>query len=127
MPTLYSIRNWFWDLSSIPGVPHKTWRGWVIIDASDGRWTQWLVGQNPITLGDGHTLGSTATTEEILSIRRIVARLKPAGGYVVNIIVTFSSTLFRPSNPPGPPMPTFNYAGEVPGERATNAIYWPGV
>lgn len=118
-------RNWYWDTSSATSATWRPWRAWVVVDASDGRWQQWYIGTSQVVLGDGHTLGSTATADEIASIRRIVKRFKPAHVHVVNIVVTFSATVFRATNPPGAPMPSQNY--DDPLARSTQAIYWQGV
>lgn len=116
--------NWHWDPESLIS-PHRYWRGWVILDASDGRWTQWHIGDGAI-IGDGHTIGSSATAEEVASVRRIVRRFKGAHAWVVNIIVTFTPDLFSPHNAPGSgDMPDHNY--DQLDERSNNAIYWIGV
>ncbi len=91
--------NWDWDAYTA-----TRWRrGWVIIDSSTGPWTVDLWG-DPGVWGDGGTWGSTATLGEVQAIRRIVANWKPAHITCVNIIVTFSSTLFEvaDASPPNP-------------------------
>ncbi len=118
------IGNWYWDpIANGPG-PFRYWRGWIIIEAV-GRWTQWYVGDGTI-VGDGHTVGSTATEEEVASIRRIVKRFTPAGGHVVNIIITFVADLFVPSKTnTDAPMPNGDY--HLYENRSLDAIYWTGV
>lgn len=122
--TKASLFNWIWDPYSLLPAP-RWWRGWVIIDASDGRWTQWLVGDPDIFVGDGHTVGSTATIGEVASVRRIVRRFKPAHMHCVNVIIAFTPTIFLPTDPPGAPMPDGDY--DQLSSRSTDAIYWQGV
>lgn len=117
--------NWNWDPIAAGAPPYRYWRGWVIIDAA-GRWSQWHVGTDGVIVGDGHTVGSTATLEEVASIRRIVRRCKPAGAHVVSIIVTFVDGIFDASKTIATsPMPNGNY--DRLDQRTTNAIYWAGV
>lgn len=116
--------NWIWDTYSAGPTP-RWWRGWVVIDSSAGPWSQWLIGEPGVLLGDGHTIGSTATVEEIESIRRIVRRCKPANVHVMNVCVTFDATLFRASNAPGGSMPNGNFDDYA--NRPTDAAYWEGV
>lgn len=123
-----TVPNWVWDTHAVhaspaPGAP-RWWRGWVIIDSSAGPWSQWLLGEPGVALGDGHTLGSTATVEEVLSIQRIVRRWKPAHVHAVHVIVTFDASLFEATNPAGAPMPSEDY--EDFASRAADAAYWEG-
>lgn len=120
--------NWHWDPFAAGSPPFRWWRGWVIIDAS-AMWTQWLVGELPIgsgvIVGDGHTVGSTATPEQVASIRRIVRRFKPAHAHVYSIIVTFVDGLFSQHKQlTDAPMPNGNYHRLE--NRSTDAIYWQG-
>lgn len=118
------LKNWRWDPVAIGAGPYKRWRGWIIIDATDGRWTQWLVGDGTI-VGDGHTVGSTATINEVTSIRRIAKRYKGAHNHLVNIIVMLVSTPFGPHHGQGTgEMPNGDY--DLYANRSLSAIYWQG-
>lgn len=125
-PGYPSGANWVWDTLAAGAPPYRFWRGWVIIDAA-GRWTQWHVGTDGVIVGDGHTVGSTASIEEVASVRRIVRRCKPAGANVISIIITFVNGLFDYSYDPAveTQMPQGNY-GDL-SQRSTDAIYWAGV
>jgi hypothetical protein len=119
------VANWLWDPAATGAPPYKYWRGWVIINAA-GLWTQWHVGTDGVIVGDGHTVGSTATYEEVSSVRRIVKRFKGAHAWAVNIIVAFSTGTFTPDSSTG--------TGDMPNghwdqldQRSLNAIYWQGV
>ena len=122
--TKTSPSNWVWDGYSAPTSSPRWWRGWIVIDSSAGPWSQWLIGEPGITLGDGHTLGSTATVDDVTSIRRIVRKWKPAHVHVHDVIITFAETRFQPSDAPGVDMPAGDYADFA--ARATDAAYWDG-
>lgn len=89
--------NWNWDGYTAT----RWWRGWVIIDSSTAPWTPSLWGAG--TWGGG-TWGSSMTTGEVAALRNIVDKWKPANMTAVNIIVTFSATLFEiaDASPPNP-------------------------
>ena len=94
--------NWTWDSYAST----RWWRCWVIIDSSVAPWANDGVWGDPGDYGDGGTWGSTATPDEVASIRRIIDKWKPAHITCVNIIVTFDATLFEvtdvsPDNPSG--------------------------
>jgi hypothetical protein len=122
------LRNWRWDafsssLASPPGSP-RWWRAWVVIDSSSGPWEPWYLGDPNVSLGDGHTLGSTATVEEVTSIRKIVRKWRPANAHLVNVIVTFDAALFDTGNAPGAPMPDGDYDDYA--ARTLDAAFWEG-
>lgn len=99
--------NWDWD-----GLTDRWWRGWPIIDVT-GLWELRLWGDG--IWGDG-VWGSTMTESEVISIRAIVAKWKPANVYVPNVILVFDPTLFEVADS-APPNPNGN--GEDPAWRAT--------
>ncbi len=92
-----STGNWNWD-----DTPVTKWsRFWVII-YPNGLWTEGQAWGDPTTQawGDlGHTWGSTATPDEVQTIRFLVADWKPAGTRCVNIILAFDATSFDPATP----------------------------
>lgn len=96
--------NWTWDSYAST----RWWRGWVIIDSTAGPWSQVPWGDAALWGGSwGNTnasWGSTATQGEVASIRRIVEKWKPAHITAMNIIITFSATLFErtDASPPNP-------------------------
>ncbi len=92
-----SQANWDWD-----GDAAQWSRFWVILHPPS---TFWQV--SPFDWGDaagsdwgeddGHTLGSTATYDEVQTIRPIVADWKPAGTKCINVIVAFDPASFDPT------------------------------
>lgn len=95
--TKSSPNNWVWDAFTT-----RWWRGWVIIDTTNGPWTVDIWG-TPGTWGDGGTWGSDATKAECDMIQRIV-RLWKSAHETVQIIAVFDSSLFEASDlsPPNP-------------------------
>ncbi len=99
--------NWDWD-----GLA-RWWRGWVIIDSTDGPWTikRWGDGGD---YGDGGTWGSSATVDEWTSLKKIVGKWKPAN-VAARIILTFDPSALLRTNA-APPNPDGDY-----GDPATLA------
>lgn len=115
-----SPSNWEWDAYAST----RWWRGWVVIDSSVAPWTRdlWdLVG----LWGDGGTWGSDATPDEVGALKRIVSKWKPAHITCMNIIVTFTATLFEASDT-SPPNPDGGY-GSAAGRLGIDAIFWGAV
>lgn len=126
--------NWDWD-----GVPvAERWaRFWVII-YPNGLWTEgpgWGDVDAP-TWGDpGITWGSTATPEQVDTIRFIVADWKPAGTRCVNVILAFDGASFDPLSvlhATGMPDGLWehwskNVGGVQVPARLSTARYWDGV
>jgi hypothetical protein len=113
--------NWEWDANT--GV--RWWRGWAIIDSSDGPWENDGLWGDPGTWGDGGTWGSTATSEEVAAIRRVVNKWKPGNVYNVDVIVVFDSGILRRTDT-SPPNPSGNGADPV-WRMALDAAFWPGL
>jgi hypothetical protein len=119
--------NWDWD-----GVPVTTqWsRFWLII-YPNGLWTEggdWGdVGAEWGTAG--RSWGSTATPDEVASVRAIVADWKPAGTRCVNIILALDPSSFDPSAPE-PDGLWARWSKTVDGvqvpARLSTARYWDG-
>lgn len=126
--------NWDWD-----GLPvGKRWaRFWVII-YPNGLWTEgpgWGDDDAP-TWGDaGTTWGSTATPEQVATIRFLIRDWKPDGTRCVNVIVAFDPTSFDPTaalHAPGMPDGLWgswskNVDGVQVPARLSSARYWDGV
>jgi hypothetical protein len=123
--------NWDWDGNATAG----QWsRFWVII-YPNGLWTQWQWGDSGIHWGDPNlTWGSTATPDQIATVKAIVADWKPAGTKCVNIILAFDPTSFNPTGArdsaglPDGSWPNWGKQSsgvEVPA-RLTTACYWDG-
>jgi len=77
--TTTSPSNWLWDdyakgalTDDGPQSAPRWWRAWAIIDSSDGPWRQWEIGEPNVALGEGRTIGSTATVGEVEGVRRIL-------------------------------------------------------
>jgi hypothetical protein len=122
---------WDWDAR-----PDLWSRFWVIIDSIAG--VPW---DRDGTWGDGElwgeagrgTWGSTATNEEVASIRAIVADWKPAASVCKNIIVSFDASAFDPGDT-SPPLPDGTWGtwgtyvmGVKRASRDPRGIYWRGV
>lgn len=126
--------NWYWD-----GEPVTKWsRFWVIIYPGT-RWLpapQWNAGgSGPVWGQNDISWGSTATGNEVRTVRSIIADWKPAGTRCVGIILAFDPASFEPSTPPGDPsLPdgTWGLGYKLSGgisvpSRLSTAIYWDGV
>jgi hypothetical protein len=121
--------NWNWD-----GNTSAWYRAWVIIDSSSAPYTcpKWGDGHK---WGDGTRWGFTAASYPApADIATIVALWKTAGVQVVNVIVSYDSTLFDPAQPAGSSkLPDGNWAGwyelssgtSIPS-RSWSAAYLPG-
>jgi hypothetical protein len=85
--------NWVWD-------DHTRWwsRFWVII-YPNGLWTQvddW--GDAGLQWGEeGHTWGTSATPEQVATVKFLVNDWKPAGTRCINIIIAFDNASFDPT------------------------------
>lgn len=87
--------NWDWDAD--PYALTKWSRFWVII-YPNGLWVPGPTFGSGLAFGEtGSTLGSTATPEEVASVKAVVADWKPAGTRCVNIILDFDGTAFNPA------------------------------
>lgn len=132
--------NWDWDSTS-GGDPAAWARFWVLIYSEDqvagspfwrdGTWNDGeLWGSNP-----NATWGSTATLEQVETIRALVDDWKGAHEVCQNIVIVFdpSSTAFDPlqTAPPTPDGSWGHHSKNVGGvqvpARSADAIYWDGV
>jgi len=122
---------WNWD-----GLTALWARFWIIIDSVGGvPWSRdgtWGDGEVWGESGRG-TWGSTATVEQVQTIRSIVEDWKPAGSVCKNIIISFDASAFSPSDT-APPLPdgtwahwSHNVGGVQVPARDSRAIYWDGV
>lgn len=120
--TVASPSNWEWDAHT----GSRWWRGWIIIDSSAGPWTTWQIGTSGKKIGEaGLTIGSTAKTHEVAEIRKRVLKWKPQHVDAKHVIVTFASTDFEATDPPGAPdMPAGEY--DNPVNRKRPGCYWHG-
>ncbi len=117
--------NWDWD-----STPLTDWsRFWVII-YPNGLWTEGP-DYGAATWGDvPGTWGSTATSEEVQTIRFLVGDWKPAGTICVKVIVAFDPNSFDPSSPEPDGLWghwSKNVAGVQVPARLSTARYWDGV
>ena len=131
--------NWEWDDHPTDLVSgKKRWsRFWVIIHPPGSLWTdegdydpsgeEW--GSAP------YTWGSTATAEQVATVRAIIADWKPAGTRCANVIIAFDPASFDPEAAVSDPgMPNYlweNWSMNVGGVqvpvRLSTARYWDGV
>lgn len=128
--------NWDWSGSAAWDVARWS-RFWAIIYPG-GLWApgpKW--GDAGATWGQpGRTWGTTATSDEVASVRSIIGDWKPAGTRCVNIIIAFDPTSFDPTQiRDGSGLPNglwyFNSnlsagAAQV-ASRLSTARYWDGV
>jgi len=123
--------NWNWD-----GDTAKWARFWLIIYPGT-LWEPapaWGAGSSNTWGATPFSWGSTATADEVASIRAIVDEWKMAGSRCVSIIVAFDPASFDPTSAPGAPdmpdgtwhRPSKNVAGTQVANRLGTAIYWPG-
>lgn len=117
--------NWNWD-----GIDPDRWaRFWVII-YPNGLWTSteaW--GDAGTEWGASPSWGSTATIDDVASVRRIVKDWKRSGSRCVNIIIAFDANSFDPTAPePDGTWGTWGTidAGVMVPSRLSTAIYWDG-
>lgn len=128
--------DWDWDGSALT----DAWgRFWLIIEPASLS-EPWAPGPD---IGDpdlwdgeigtpGYTIGSTATPNDVASIRSIVKAWKRAGVKCVNVILSFRSAQFIPSssdNPDGSPSwsgYSYNNAGTQVPARDFFGRYWLG-
>jgi hypothetical protein len=128
---LLSQNNWDWD-----GPVDARWaRFWVVI-YPNGLWSpgsNW--GDVGVKWGDpGRTWGTTATTDQVQSVRSIVSDWKPGGTSCVNIIIAFDNASFDPTHPrdgAGLPDGTWARWSKSVGRtrvasRLSTARYWQG-
>jgi hypothetical protein len=120
--------DWNWD-----NQPNKWSRFWVILYPPATLWTQpnptldW--GTHPAWGTAGTTWGSTATPEQVATVKWIVNEWKPAGTRCVNIIVAFDPASFTPGafEPDGTwGDPGVIVDGVLVPSRLQTAIYWDG-
>lgn len=100
--------DWNWD-----GTAYWS-RFWVIIDVHLWSYPPDL-GDPGLVLDGTWTLGSTATPEEVDTVRRIVRRWKPAHMICSHIAVVFDGAGWSPDGTWG-----------LPQNRSQAACYWPG-
>lgn len=82
--------NWNWDGSA------AAWaRFWVVVYGFRAAESTWGAG----TWGDGGTWGSTASDDEVATIKAIVNDWKPAGTRCLNVILAFDAASFDPTAP----------------------------
>lgn len=128
--------DWDWDGSALA----DTWgRFWLIIEPAGGT-LPWAPGPDigDVDLWDGaigtpgFTIGTTATPNDVASVRSIVKAWKRAGVKCVHVIVSFRSSQFVPSssdNPDGSPSwanYSINSGGTQVAVRDPWGRYWLG-
>lgn len=130
---LINEANWDWDGAS--DALERWSRFWVII-YPNGLWTAGpTYGSGPHYGDPGRTRGTTATSDQVQSVRGIVSAWKPGGTRCVNIIIAFDSTSFTPTTVrDGTGLPDGNWGnyGKIVGgvqvpARLSTARYWSGI
>ena len=117
-PTLWSR---FWVILYPPATLWTAGPDWGDAELWDGAWGT-----------PGYTWGSTATPEQVRSIRQIVRDWKPAGTRCRHVIIAFDPDSFDPETAPGAPLPDGGWAFHGDGastrarSRLDTARYWKG-
>jgi hypothetical protein len=127
--------NWDWDSGSRDDGASRWSRFWVIIYPPASLWVadSQVWGGPAEAWGDsslGHTWGSTATPEQVQTIRFLVDDWKPAHTRCVNIIVAFDPDSFDPASPEPDGLWerwSKNVGGVQVPARLDTARYWDGV
>lgn len=127
--------SWNWDNSEL----ENAWgRFWVVIcPAGSSPWSAGPALGDPALWGGalgspGYTIGSTATPNDVASVRSVVKAWKRAGVKGLFAIVTFDQDAFKPgsvTNPDGSPVWTnhsTNSGGAQIAARNPNGRYWRG-
>ncbi len=144
-----SPSNWNWDSDGyVPcdsrfqqvntkGVLGPYWHTWTILYGTG--FGQYLCGTSGRVCGQGDTLGSTATPDQVLAIRNQVRQWKSAEAQVQWIIVATDSTWFQYTLSSGDPkLPDGHWGrwGKIAtvgglqvyvNSRSTTAAYWDGM
>jgi hypothetical protein len=121
--------NWDWDSH-----PELWDRFWIIIYASEVGWDRdgtW--GDGELWGNDGgSTIGSTATPDDVLAIRQLVADAQGADALCVSIIISFDDAAFWPDSSGTLPDGLWKNHGKYDGSgnrvvaRSEDALYWDG-
>jgi hypothetical protein len=116
-------QNWVWDGGAL-----SSWsRFWVIIYPTGGApWSPSVAGAWPA----GGTIGTTATPDQVASVRSLIREWQPDGTRCEWIIVAFDPASFNPAAPvPDGTWEHFGYddAGNYYVARLESARYWKGV
>ncbi len=119
--------NWSWDTTAA-----TQWaRFWVIIypTIAGAPWSA-SSGGAPASWPSGGTIGTSATPDQVASVRSIVRDWKPAGTRCEWIIVAFDPGSFNPTAPePDGTWRNYGYdtAGAYHAVRLNTARYWRGM
>lgn len=138
--TSYLLRqgNWDWDGRPLDSLGRTRWsRFWLVI-YPNGLWTEgagWGDADAPAWGDNNVTWGSTATPEDVETVRFIVSDWMPDGMRCVNIILAFDNASFDPTHPlHGTGLPdglwehwSKNVGGVQVPARLETARYWDGV
>lgn len=101
--------DWDWD-----GDTDNWSRFWVVITGHPWAGTNW----GEFEYGDGTTYGSSASADDIASVRSLVRKWKPAHMVCENIIVVINPALWAVEQPDG--------TWDEPANRSDAAVYWEG-
>lgn len=133
LSALINQANWDWD--SDPSALVKWSRFWVVI-YPNGLWNPAPDFGIGVKFGDGvTTFGTTATPEQVATVKAIISDWKPAGTTCQNIIIAFDDTSFNPitlRDGTGLPDGTWGHWSKRVGSvrvpaRLSTARYWDGV
>lgn len=124
--------NWNWDGNA------SAWsRFWVVIYPPSSLWLPGPTWGSPSLWGgawgtSGYTWGSTATPDQVASVRNIISEWKSAASVCERIIVAFDPDSFDPTSSPGTPMPDGTWGSHSVASpsrarsRLASARYWAG-
>jgi hypothetical protein len=131
--TVKDAGNWDWD-----GNTSLKSRFWLIIYPSADLWTltpAWGAVGGPAWGDNNLSWGSTATAQQVKSVREIIEECRSATAKCSHVIIAFDSDSFDPSDPPGAAgMPdgtwghwSVNVGGVQVPSRLRTALYWDGI
>jgi len=121
--------NWDWDTETVGAGSPKWSRFWVILYPPASLWTPVKWGARKWGVANA-TMGSTATRQQVDTIKALVQAWKPERSKCMHVIVAFDPASFDPTSAPGAPMPDgtwkFYRKGDDPvvSSRNYTARYW---
>lgn len=122
--------NWDWDTETVGAVSPKWSRFWVILWPPADLWVPVKWGTTRKWGTANATWGSTATRQQVDTIKALINAWKPERSKCLYVVVAFDPASFDPEAAPGAPMPDgtwkFYRTGTAPAESSRNltARYW---
>lgn len=123
--------NWNWDGNAALGS-----RFWLIVYPHPALWTEGAPWGDPAQWGGvwgipSRSWGTTATQDQIASIKTVIQQWKPAHARCSHVIIAFDPASFDPTLSPGAPLPDGTWGiwhkielGVAVPSRLQSARYW---